>query len=70
MTVTTTQQRLAAGLLADGAATAHTSAWPCCLCPHPIARGDRYARLVATGRYAHLACIARLAAARRVPVIR
>jgi hypothetical protein len=70
MTVTTPEQRLAANLLAEDAATAKAAAGPCCLCRHVIARGDRYARIVTSGQLAHIACVARLALRRPVPVIR
>jgi hypothetical protein len=44
--------------LATGAAAASVAAGPCALCQHGILRGDRYARLVPSGRLAHLTCIA------------
>ena len=71
MTVTTLEQRLAASLLATDADTATQPAGPCAICPHPILRGERYARLP-SGRYAHVPCVGRLALAprHRMPVIR
>lgn len=53
--------------LVTDAATASTAAGPCHLCQRGIWRGQRYARLVPSGRLAHLVCIGRTAgtAARR-----
>lgn len=65
----TTEQQLAANLLATGAETATTAAGPCCLCQHAILQGDRVAGLVTSGRLAHVACIAR-AALRPQPLTR
>ncbi|WP_300611054.1 hypothetical protein [Trebonia sp.] len=52
------------GPLAVDAATASTAAGPCHLCERAILRGERYARLVPSGRLAHLACIAQTTARR------
>ena len=72
MTVTTTGQRLAAGLLADDAATAKTSTGPCAHCRRRISPGDRYARLVPSGKVVHVHCVALIVMPRRgrVPAIR
>jgi len=65
VTVATVAERLAANLLADDAATAKTSTRPCAVCRRRIGRGDRYARLVPSGKLAHLPCVA--AAAKQQP---
>ncbi len=71
MSVMTTEQRLALGLLATDARIALTGG-SCALCPNGIVRGDRVATLPG-GHAAHLGCIGRTALAPRrhgVPAIR
>lgn len=43
--------------LAVDAAVAQSQAGPCTLCGQPVRRGQRYARLLVSGRLAHTACI-------------
>lgn len=53
--------------LAEDAATASTTVGACHLCQRGILRGQRYGRLVPSGRIAHVVCISAqaLAPARR-----
>ena len=60
MTTTAPGVQLPAPLATD-AATASVAAGPCALCQSAILRGQRYARLVPSGRLAHAHCVARMA---------
>lgn len=55
---TTLAERLAAGLLAEGATTASRHAGPCARCQRAILAGDRYAVLPG-GKRAHVPCVGR-----------
>ena len=53
---TTSGLTLETGLIADSATTAESSAGPCAICDRAILRGQRIARLIATGQRVHTSC--------------